>query len=188
MTATTNPYDWLTLDDSEEILWQDSPTLETRATRFLGAIPFIFLFGFGLVLIAYHYYVLINIEYVITTKAIYRKQGLYSRSVQKIPLDNIQDTGFSESTAGRFFGYGALEISTAGGGGVEMQLDGVENPQDVQSILNKHMSTNASQALGVDEPTTPEQAKELNTEQLEAYLEEVKATRHSIETLRDNLN
>lgn len=187
MSTSENPYDWLTLDDDEQILWDTSPAIESHLPRFLAAIPFILFFGLGLLLIAYYYLVLKNIDYVLTTKAIYRKQGLYSRSVQKIPVANIQDTGFTESAFGRFFGYGALEISTAGGGGVEMRLDGVEDPQHVQSILNKHMNPDQSQTFGIENPDSMEQIQDLNTAQLETYLEEVKATRKSLETLRDTL-
>lgn len=189
MSYSENPYEWLTLDDEEEIIWEGSPAIETRAGQILGAIPFILLFGVGLLIIGWHYLILKHTEYVITTKAIYHKQGLYSRDVQKIPISNIQDTGFRETAAGRFFGFGTLEISTAGSGGVEMELQGVDDPQSVQSLLNKHMNPDQSNTLGVDEDGDPVQrTHNLNVDQLETYLTEVKQTRKSLETLRDNLD
>lgn len=186
MSTGAHTYDWLTLDDGEEILWDDTPALESRAGQFLGALPLIIIFGLGVFVMLYHYMILKNTEYVITTKAVYHKQGLYSRSVQKVPLNKIQDTGFAESTTGRMFGFGAVEISTAGSSGVELRLTGVEDPQRIQSLINDNIPTDDT-AFGVDTPTeTP--AQTLDHDQLSAYLEEVKATRKSLETLRDNLN
>ena len=106
-------FEWLSLDEDEEILWNGNPKLQ----RLIG---FVFT------------------DYVVTSDGVYRKTGILSRDVQKIGFDKIQNTSFSQGLLGRMFGYGNVDISTAGGSGIEMRFRGVSDPDAVQTQINKN--------------------------------------------------
>lgn len=108
--------DWLTLDDGEEVLWSGNPKLQ----RLIG-------FTFT--------------DYVVTDQALYRKSGILSRNVKKIGYDKIQNTSFSQGFLGKTFGYGNVEISTAGSSGVEMRFATVEGPKNVQEMVNRRIES-----------------------------------------------
>jgi uncharacterized membrane protein YdbT with pleckstrin-like domain len=108
--------DWLTLDDGEEVLWSGNPKLQ----RIIG-------FTFT--------------DYVVTDQALYRKSGILSRNVKKIGYDKIQNTSFSQGLLGKTFGYGNVEISTAGSSGVEMRFTTVEDPKTVQELVNRRIES-----------------------------------------------
>ncbi len=107
-------YNWLSLDEDEEILWDGRPRIQK-------------IIGIGIT------------DYVVTTEGLYRKSGIFSRSVQKIGFEKIQNTSFSQGVLGKSFGYGNIEISTAGGSGVEMRFMSIDSPRDVQELINKRI-------------------------------------------------
>ena len=107
-------FDWLSLDDQEEVLWSGRPKLQ----KIIG----------------------IRItDYVVTSEGLYRKSGIFSRSVQKIGFEKVQNISFSQGILGKQFGYGNIEISTAGGSGIEMRFASIENPKDTQQLINKRI-------------------------------------------------
>lgn len=107
-------FDWLSLDDQEEVLWSGRPKLQ----KIIG----------------------IRItDYVVTSEGLYRKSGILSRSVQKIGFEKVQNISFSQGILGKQFGYGNIEISTAGGSGIEMQFASIEDPKKTQQLINKRI-------------------------------------------------
>lgn len=79
-------------------------------------------------------------EYLITTTELYRKQGLISRSVTNLRLERVQDTGFTQSVFQRLFDYGHVNVSTAGGGGVELRFENVPDPSAVNGIITEQLN------------------------------------------------
>jgi len=139
MSGDTGSYDWLTLDPDEEILWAGKPASETMYGAYLTGIPLIPLLGLGLLVIVGAYLNRENTDYVITDKSVYKKKGVLSRSVSEVEYEKVQNTSFSAGVVGRSLGYGNVEISTAGGAGVEMTLRGVNDPQEVQKQLSRRV-------------------------------------------------
>lgn len=107
-------FEWLSLDENEEVLWSGRPKLQ----KIVG-IRFT--------------------DYVVTSEGLYRKNGIFSRSVQKIGFEKVQNISFSQGILGTQFGYGNIEISTAGGSGIEMRFVSIEKPREVQELINKRI-------------------------------------------------
>jgi len=116
-------FDWLSLDDDEEVLWNGKP----RIQKFLG----------------------LNItDYVVTTQGLYRKTGMFSRNVQKIGFEKVQNISFTQGILGKQFGYGSIGISTAGGSGVEMRFAAIDDPKKVQEMINSRIKNEKSESSG----------------------------------------
>ena len=164
MSDDDQPYDWLTLDDGEEILWAGQPAPEVMYGAYLVGVPMILFFGLGLLIIASAYLTRQNTNYVITDKSVYKKTGIFSRSVSEVEYEKVQNTSFSVGVVGRYFGYGDVDISTAGGSGVEMSLDGVSDPQDVQKRLSRRVKEVQGGRGRDDEETKPDVLGEILTE------------------------
>ena len=163
MSGNSPTYDWLTLDADEEILWEGKPATETLYGAVLVGVPLVLLFGLGLLIIASAYLIRENTDYVITSKSVYKKTGIFSRSVSEVEYEKVQNTSFSVGVVGRYFGYGNVDISTAGGSGVEMSLRGVSSPQDVQKRLSRRVK-DVQGSAGGDETAKPDVLDEILTE------------------------
>ncbi|MFC7077465.1 PH domain-containing protein [Haloarcula halophila] len=165
-------YDWLTLDDDEEIVWEGQPSSESLYGTYIVGALLIPLVGLGLLVIFGGYLTMTHTDYVITTKGVYKKSGILSRSVAEIEYEKVQNTAYSAGPIGRSLGYGTVEISTAGGSGVEMTLRGVEDPQAVQ----KQLSRRVTQVQG-----TESEEEESTADVLDEILAELRAIRQSLD-------
>ncbi|WP_336136397.1 PH domain-containing protein [Natronomonas amylolytica] len=166
--STDSPsLEWLTLDDDEELLWSSRPHRSSLVPALVVGIPLSFvLVGIPILVGAYLTYQ--NTHYVVTDAGLYKKTGILSRDVQKIGFDKVQNTSYSQSAIGGYFGYGNVDISTAGGSGVEMRFRSVPDPADVQQRINKRVKSK-------------EPASDDKSEVLEEVLDELRAIRAELE-------
>ncbi|QKQ98118.1 PH domain-containing protein [Candidatus Nanohaloarchaea archaeon] len=152
--------DWVNLDDDEEVLWQGQPRIKSILPAVIVGIPLIpFLIGIAIIVGAY--YSVKNTYFVVTDQGLYRKSGVLSRNVQKIGFDKVQNISFSQGVLGSYFDYGNIEISTAGGQGVEMRFNSIDNPREVEQIINRHLKKEKGQSTGKKETGSDEQLQEL---------------------------
>jgi len=77
--------------------------------------------------------------YLITTEEIYKKQGLFSRTVENTRLDQVQNTAFTQSWLGRLASYGDVQIDTAGTGGKEIVFKKVANPDGIIEKVTRQL-------------------------------------------------
>lgn len=169
--------DWLTLDDDEEVLWSGEPRMASIAPAIIVGIPLIALFGFGLIIIAGAYLNVKNTDFVVTNGGLYKKTGVLSRSVQKIGFEKVQNISFSQGVLANYFGYGNVEISTAGGSGVEMRFNGIDDPKSVQERVAKEMKKQTGR--DEDEPD--------GRDTTELLLEEMRKTREVLLRIEEKM-
>ncbi|MFB6100385.1 MAG: PH domain-containing protein [Candidatus Nanohalobium sp.] len=139
-------FDWLNLSSGEEVVWEGNPRMKSIIPAVIVGIPFTII-GIGIFIIAGAYLSVKNTDYVVTTDNLYVKKGVLSRSVQKIGFDKVQNISFSQGVLGNHFGYGNIEISTAGGQGVEMRFRSIEDPKQVQEQINDLMKKEQSDTV-----------------------------------------
>ncbi len=164
-------FDWLTLGSEESIVWQGQPRIKSIIPAIIFGLPFAVV-GIGFLIMAGAYLNVKNTEYVVSSNALYVKKGILSRSVQKIGFDKVQNISFSQGILGNHFGYGNIEISTAGGSGVEMRFRSIEDPKQVQEKINDLMK-NTQQDSDSDEGRSQKEV-------LEEILSEVKELNEKI--------
>ena len=139
-SSTIDPetVDWLTLDADEANVWSGNPHKSSLIPALVVGVPLSLLLV-GLFIIAGAYLQRENTQYVVTTDALYKKTGVLSRDVQRIDFGKVQNTSYSQGFFGSQFGYGNVDVSTAGGSGVELQFRSVPDPREVQELINKRV-------------------------------------------------
>jgi uncharacterized membrane protein YdbT with pleckstrin-like domain len=131
----------------------------------------------GLFIIAGSYLQRENTQYVVTTDGLYRKTGVLSRDVQRIDFGKVQNTSYSQGFFGSRFGYGNVDISTAGGSGIEMQFRSVPEPREVQELINKRVKGSRG------EPTT--ESGETKRDVLDEILVELREIRSALDAQQE---
>lgn len=177
-SSTIDPetVDWLTLGENEEIVWSGKPHESSLIPALVVGLP-LSLILVGLFIIAGAYFQRENTQYVVTSDGLYKKTGVLSRDVQRIDFGKVQNTSYSQGFFGSRFGYGNVDISTAGGSGVEMQFRSVPEPREVQELINKRVKGNHG------EPTT--QSGETKRDVLDDILIELREIRATLETQQE---
>lgn len=77
----------------------------------------------------------INNRLILTNLKVTRQRGIIGKTVMDIGLTQIQDIKVSFGIGGRIFGFGTLEIESAGTLG-RMVLRGIPSPGRVKDIIN----------------------------------------------------
>ncbi|QAU14103.1 PH domain-containing protein [Halorubrum sp. BOL3-1] len=142
---------WLSLEDGEEIRWASTPHKYSIVPALIIGVPLsLVLIGIPLIVASYLQYT--NTNYVVTNKGLYSKRGILSRDVQQIGFDKVQNISYSQSAIGSSLGYGSVDVSTAGGSGVELQFRSIPNPAAVQELISKEIDRRQQAGSeGVDE-------------------------------------
>lgn len=130
--------EWLTLDEDEEVLWASTPHKSSLVGALLVGVPLsLVLIGIPILVAAYLTYK--NTNYVVSTRGLYRKKGIFSRDVKQIGFDKVQNISYSQSALGSSLGYGSVEISTAGSSGVELRFRSIPTPAAVQELISREI-------------------------------------------------
>lgn len=173
-TPPGKQFEWLTLDEDEELLWGDTPHRLSLMLSVAVGIPLcLVLIGIPIVISSYLHHT--NTNYVITTTAVYKKTGIFSRSVQRVEFDKVQNTSYQQSMIGSYFGYGTVEIATAGTDGVEMRFRNVEAPRERQTSINERSAESQNGTNGEDAEAV-----------LDEILTELRAIRQAIDEPTDS--
>ena len=170
--------DWLTLDENEEVLWSGEPRMASIAPAIIVGIPLAVL-GIGIVIIVGAYLNIKNTDFVVTNEGLYKKTGVLSRSVQKIGFEKVQNISFSQGIIANYFGYGNVEISTAGGSGVEMRFNGIDDPKSVQERVAREMKKHTGREEGGEEAE--------GEDTMELVLEEMRKTRQVLMRIEEKV-
>ena len=189
----TEVFSWLALDENEDIVWSGGPRLHVVLwiavpglvipagivamwPTLLGGFIGLLVWG-ALTYLTYLY--VQNVDYVVSTKYVYSKWGLYGRSVTQIGLHNIQDTTLSQGIFGTQADYGTVSFSTAGGEGATLAFYVVNEPATAKSAADRQVSAVKRRSKSrVDH--TDESA-------LDEFLSELRSTRKAAQRIDQRL-
>lgn len=185
--------EWLHLVGDERVVWTGQPRLLGYAWTLLTGILLIPVLGLGLVVLAWQYLHVQHTTFVITTDRVVHKTGIVSRTVTDLGHAKIQDTGYRQSVVGRYYGFGTVEISTAGSSGVELQFSHVDDPLAVQERLDE-IGRGGSGSTGRDGVTRETASGErsgaarLDVEALSELAAELRGTREALEAIERSMD
>ncbi|WP_348609302.1 PH domain-containing protein [Halobaculum rarum] len=166
-------FDWLSLDPEEEVVWTGKPHSMSLVPALVVGVPLsLVLVGIPIIVVAYLSRE--NTEYVITTEALYVKRGVVSRDVKRVGFEKVQDTSYAQDFFGTQFGYGSVDVSTAGGSGVELSFDNVADPKRIQELVNERIRARDRRGGAAD--------GESKADVLDDILAELRAIRAAVET------
>lgn len=127
--------------------------------------------------VAWAYLTLVNVDYVLTDRNLYKKTGVASERVKRVGLDRVQSSSLSKDLLGNLFDYGSLAVSTAGGSGVEMVITDLAGPDELRRELRSLVNEQAGGSAGGGGGDAA----------LREVLEETRELRETTESLREVL-
>lgn len=172
--------EWMARGADETLVWTGRPRIQTilpavavgvvvlggaLAAAIVLDTPLLGVVGIvGLAVPLWSYARVTNTRFAVTDRALYRKTGVLSRNVQRVSLDRVQNSTFTQGLTGSVFDYGTVSVEAAGGG--HIRFEDIDDPRTVRESIDRR--------LGDDEiPGT--------TEQWSAVLDEVRALRAALD-------
>lgn len=205
--------DWLSLDPGEEVVWTGEPRLRrivsNVVTFALGSLvalvaafaittmlpfelPFPPLAVWGVAVLwtllqavgpARAYLRTTNTDYLLTDRNVYKKTGVWSENVTRIGVDKIQNTQLKKDFFGNTFDYGTILLSTAGGGGVEMAIEDLDDPD----VLRSELRTRMAQARDETRADAGQRPRGVDPEAVRTLVAEAKKLREAAESVERHL-
>jgi uncharacterized membrane protein YdbT with pleckstrin-like domain len=156
--------EWMARGDDEDVLWSGHPRVTTSLPGIVvglalvvagvgGAVtqnqPVLSLLAVVGVAVAVGAYLrVVNVRYVVTDHALYRKTGILSRHVERVSLHRVQNSAFTQGVLGSLFDYGTVSVEAAGGGTIAFA--DIDDPRAVRALVER-------EAGGDEIPGTVEQ-------------------------------
>jgi uncharacterized membrane protein YdbT with pleckstrin-like domain len=85
-------------------------------------------------------------SYLITSRAIWSKRGVVGQTVRRVGLSQVQNTAYSKSLTGSFFGYGTVTVEVAGGQDVDFRR--IDDPESVRRMITERINEASSELPG----------------------------------------
>lgn len=157
MSADTE-YDWLTLTDGEAVVWSGQPRRRSVLKVVFVVAALVVAAGvvdpmyglatlpLGALLIGWLYLRIVNTDYVLTDRSVYRRTGVLGETVSRASVAKVQNVDFSKGVVGNQFGFGTVEVSTAGGG--DVRIANVHDPEEPKEVLDEHAKR--TEGVGMD--------------------------------------
>ena len=119
----------------ESMEWEGKPSWLNYPAEWVLVILFLPAMGLGLLLI-----VLVAIkrscsEYKITSQRVVSKTGVLNSRRAEVEVGDIRNLNVTQNLWQRLCGIGTVEISSAGGGGIEVAFAGVADPEGVKERI-----------------------------------------------------
>ena len=122
-------------------------------------------------------------DYVLTDRNVYKKTGIFSENVTRVGVDRIQNTTLRKDFFGNLFDYGTVLLSTAGGGGAELAVTDLNDPDEFRAELRPLVNA----AGGPGESRTVA-AGGLDAETVDRLVTEARRMRETAERLEAHLD
>jgi uncharacterized membrane protein YdbT with pleckstrin-like domain len=74
----------------------------------------------------------------ITNKRTIQRRGLISKYTTEVVHRDVRNIQVSQSIFQRLLGVGKVGISSSGQGGVEIQFSGVQDPDAIKTLIDRH--------------------------------------------------
>jgi uncharacterized membrane protein YdbT with pleckstrin-like domain len=166
----TAEHGWLSLESGEEVVWTGAPRLRrivstvatalfwslaalaaafvlTRVLNVELPVPGLAVWGAAVLWTLLQavgpvraYLRTTHTDYVLTTDNLYKKTGVWSENVTRVAVGKIQNTQLRKDFFGNVFDYGTILVSTAGGGGVELSIEDLDDPDELRDELRTGMA------------------------------------------------
>ena len=124
---------------SENILYTAHPSMfRNNPIGFLFCIVLVLALGFGLLILLYWWLKVLGTTLTVTNERVTLRKGILSKHTNEVFLADIRNVQISQSLFQRMFNVGTIGISSAGQGGMEIEISGIPKPQSVKQLIDQH--------------------------------------------------
>ncbi len=123
----------------EKQLYKSHPAMfRNNPLGFLLAIILIAAFGLGLLILLFWWLDVAQTTLTVTDKRTIFSKGILSRYTNEIFHSDVRNVQVWQTPFQRVFNIGNIGISSAGQSEIEIQVDGIPNPEKVRKIIDNY--------------------------------------------------
>ena len=124
---------------SETVLYQASPAMfRSDPLRFI-LFCFLCLLLIGIPLLLMWWLKCKSTQLTVTNEKVSLRKGILSKSLNEVRIDHVRNVQLRQGLIQRIFDIGWVGISSAGQGGLEIEVDGIPSPAKVKAIIDERL-------------------------------------------------
>lgn len=117
----------------EKVLYELTPSM-------FGNRPFLFVFFVAAVLIGWVAIIVwwVQVRYtklIVTSESVIYRTGILSKNIREVLLSDIHCVQINQRFLQRLLGTGSVELSCSATCGIEIKIDGIPQPYEVQKAI-----------------------------------------------------
>ena len=121
---------------TEEVLYEANPSMfRNRPIGFILA-AILCLVGVGVIIFLVWWLKCIGTKLTVTNERTSLRRGVLSKSLVEVWHRDVRNVQLYQTFGQRVFGVGQLGISSAGQGGVEIEVSGIPDPDKVKQLID----------------------------------------------------
>jgi len=123
----------------EKTEYQSHPSMfRSNPIGFILALVLIVAVGLGLLILLVWWLKCLGTTLIVTNKKTTLRRGILSKHINEVYHSDVRNVQVSQTMFQRMFGVGAIGISSAGQGGVEIRVSGLPAPAKIKDIIDRH--------------------------------------------------
>jgi uncharacterized membrane protein YdbT with pleckstrin-like domain len=127
---------------SEQILYQSHPSMFRNQPIWFVVTVILCLVGVGLIIFAVWFIQCKATTLTVTEDRTRLRRGLLSKSITEVWHQDIRNVQLYQTFFQRIFDVGSIGISSAGQGGLEIEVSGIPQPDHVKELIDRHRNRN----------------------------------------------
>jgi membrane protein YdbS with pleckstrin-like domain len=121
----------------EQTLWDGHPSVWFYLPWWILGFVLIVFYGIGLLFIVYAILDRKMRVYTLTSSRVMSRAGIVSRETHEIAVKDIRCIYMKQSILDRLLGLGTVQIGSAGTAGIEVEFQGVRDPEKARNLVRK---------------------------------------------------
>lgn len=126
------------LPQDEPILYEANPAMFRNNPVWFVACVLLSVVGVGLVLLLIWYLQTRATTLIVTSDQTTLRKGLLSKETNDVFHENVRNIQIKQSFFQRLMGVGYIGISSSGQAGLEIEVNGIPDPDRVKEIIDEH--------------------------------------------------
>lgn len=126
------------MDSSERVLYESHPAMFGNHPIYFILCVLLIPVGIGLVLLLAWWIQVLGTTLTVTNEQTTLRKGILSKHTNDVFHGNVRNIQVRQSFLQRMFNVGWVGISSAGQAGVEIDINGIPDPNTVKDIIDDH--------------------------------------------------
>lgn len=129
----------------EYVLYESNPKMfRNEPITFVFCVLLVPFFGFGLLILGIWFLSCCRTRITVTNKRTTLHKGILSKHTSEVLHRQVQNIQIKQSFMQRWYNTGYVGLSTAGQSDVEVEVNGIPDPEKVHAIIDEHRGEKGS--------------------------------------------
>lgn len=122
----------------ENVLYESHPSMFRNHPIYFCLCIILSLAVVGLIMLLIWWLQTLGTTLIITNEKTILRKGILSKNTNEVFHDNVRNVQVKQTFLQRMFNVGYIGISSAGQAGLEIEVNGIPEPEEIKRLISEH--------------------------------------------------